>query len=1751
MIMHQPESARPFTRASRSHRPLAFVLLICCALLLWPTGAPAQSVQHTENKPDQALKGDFRVDPSTLGMSVTIPLGSYPGRGGVNLPLSLTYSSKVWRVDFLRTWLSQGTHTPFNELSPKYAENSVSGWTSSLDIPLIEFTGRGQYYDNTGAGECDDCDPTMQTGADLYIKRIHVHLPDGSSHELRASDDPQSAYPVNFSGVYRSVDASRLIYDTATHTLSLPDGSRYLFASNEISLRGRLGLPATTYIDRHGNTLSYNATNGQWTDTLGRVISNPLPAEAPASAGMTTYEVARVGSASPMSYTFHWERLADALAPNQTLKYTGDRQCNRVYNPPAVSPALFTNTASASEYVCAKMNAGLTAPELFNPVVLSEIELPTGQSYTFTYNLYGEIERVTLPTGGYEEYAYGAIPPLSYQTNAYAQANRGVTKRWVSVDGSSNKTLQGQYSATTTSGVYTVRATAYDNTYTERVLIAGNLYGNIPSPFGIDDPNTGKVKEERVFNAAGQMLRRSLTQWALLPVKTVEIVLDTGGNALTSTIEMHYDADLNVDWTKKYDYASVASSTAETVAITSIANGALVRTDETTYLVSDTSISSTVRQSYRDRNLTALPSSSRVRNAAGTIVSQSEIKYDEAAYPLLTYGTVTGWIDPATSVRGLPTTTRSWLDTSNSWIEAHAQYDQTGNVRKAWDGKGNQSEVQYASTYHYAYPTLTKSAIPDPTNVRATNTALVSTSVYDFSTGRVTSTKDANGQASGLATSYEYGDAMGRLTKLNSPDGGWTEYFYNETVGNLYVRTLTAMNATQSVESRQYFDGLGRPARAFLYDGTASTPWSVTDTYYDTMGRAAKVSNPYRVATAGATVPATCAACTTNAYDALGRVSTVTTPDGAQVTSAYKGNEVTVTDQAGKQRKSVTDGLGRLTTIYEDPHAPGYTGLNYQTSYTYDVLGNLRKVDQGGQFRYFMYDSLGRLIRAKNPEQLDNANLATAADPVSGNTQWSLSYAYDNNGNLTSKTDARGVTAIYEYDQINRNINIDYSDTTTVNPDIMRYYDGAVGGRGRFWYNYKVGSNTWEHTAVDGYDSMGRVYQQRQVFHTNGVWSPFYYVTRSYDRMGHVTAQTYPSGHVVNYSQFDAAGRLKQFTGNLGDNTSRTYTSGLEYDEAGRMKMEQFGTQTALYHKRRYNVRGQMWDVRLSTVGDVENWNRGAIQTWYTAQNQTNGASGTDNNGNVRMARTFIPNDDALSSFSYLEQRYNYDQLNRLKYVEEYLNGQGSATRQEYDYDRWGNRQINAVGTSNTLNEKQFAIDTGTNRVGVPAGQLGVMEYDAAGNLTDDSYTGVGARSYDGENRMTSAVIGLNSTSVYSYDADGRRVRRQTPNETVWQVYGIDGELLAEYASGAAPASPQKEYGYRHRELLITAESNSQINWLVADHLGTPRLIADPTGSLAGIKRHDYLPFGEEIGAGVGGRTTAQGYSGNDGVRQGFTGYEEDAETGLDYAQARYYSNAQGRFTSVDPENAGANAVDPQSWNGYSYVSNNPLRFVDPNGLALTCRKDGKLVSCEYALNQIRQGNFESLTYSNSNGVSLTVRRADFYTSTRSTRAEGTEVVEVVTTIFNDAGFRQAAGNLAGFLQQSVDRSTAGASRGFGGGRDFSGSGSGVECPSCPAFNDDPYNRDVVNGRLNRPSYISNPAHNSRSSSYNPRKTPEPTDAATVYQSSVRVGMGKWYGKNSRGEYYQYYSTGDGTAHFAGTVPKSKVPKDVLNQLGR
>ena len=196
---------------------------------------------------------------------------------------------------------------------------------------------------------------------------------------------------------------------------------------------------------------------------------------------------------------------------------------------------------------------------------------------------------------------------------------------------------------------------------------------------------------------------------------------------------------------------------------------------------------------------------------------------------------------------------------------------------------------------------------------------------------------------------------------------------------------------------------------------------------------------------------------------------------------------------------------------------------------------------------------------------------------------------------------------------------------------------------------------------------------------------------------------------------------------------------------------------------------------------------------------------------------------------------------------------------------------------------------------------------------------------FDAENKQTQvkdandAVIG-----TYSYDGDGKRVKKAATTENIVFVYDAAGKLVEEYSGSTL----QTAYVYAGSRLLTT-ETATGTSYLTSDHLGSPRINTDATGNVTA--RHDYMPFGEEIFS-LGGRTTGLGDNSDNG-RKKFTGYERDNETDLDYAKARMFGNPIGRFTSPDPLLSSGRIENPQTWNRYIYVLNNPLALTDPTGL--------------------------------------------------------------------------------------------------------------------------------------------------------------------------------------------------------------------------
>jgi RHS repeat-associated protein len=292
-------------------------------------------------------------------------------------------------------------------------------------------------------------------------------------------------------------------------------------------------------------------------------------------------------------------------------------------------------------------------------------------------------------------------------------------------------------------------------------------------------------------------------------------------------------------------------------------------------------------------------------------------------------------------------------------------------------------------------------------------------------------------------------------------------------------------------------------------------------------------------------------------------------------------------------------------------------------------------------------------------------------------------------------------------------------------------------------------------------------------------------------------------------------------------------------------------------------------------------------------------------------------------------QSYKYDALDRITEAVE-TSGTGTNApenwKQTWSYDRFGNRLTftQNVATQNGTqslainNITHPSINPNTNRFNENQGYL----YDKNGNIKQDTTLDVSGNPmvrqylFNSENKQTEVKdVNNNNQTIgkYFYDGEGKRVKKVTQNETTVFVYS-SGKLVAEYST-QTPQTPS-------------------ISYMTSDHLGTPRIITDQTGQVK--SRRDFMPFGEEIGVNTAqtpNRASIQAYNASDNVRQKFTGYQKDNETKLDFAEARMYQNQHARFTAVDPLLASGKSANPQTFNRYIYVSNNPLTKIDPSGL--------------------------------------------------------------------------------------------------------------------------------------------------------------------------------------------------------------------------
>jgi RHS repeat-associated protein len=266
---------------------------------------------------------------------------------------------------------------------------------------------------------------------------------------------------------------------------------------------------------------------------------------------------------------------------------------------------------------------------------------------------------------------------------------------------------------------------------------------------------------------------------------------------------------------------------------------------------------------------------------------------------------------------------------------------------------------------------------------------------------------------------------------------------------------------------------------------------------------------------------------------------------------------------------------------------------------------------------------------------------------------------------------------------------------------------------------------------------------------------------------------------------------------------------------------------------------------------------------------------------------------------------YSHDDLSRVAGVN---CNSGSTWAQTFGYDAFGN--VTKSGTGSWLP----TYNQSTNRIqSIPGASV---SYDANGNLLSD-----GAHNYtwDGNWGNPSAIDSVSLT----YDALGRMVEQNRNGSYTQIVYAPNGGKLA-LMNGQ---SLQKAFMPLPGGGTAVYNSTGLAYYRHPDWLGSSRLATPPSRTVYGYT--GYAPFGEN-------------YEGQGSTDLSFTGQNQDTVSGTltntspglyDFPY-REYDPAQGRWISPDP--AGSAAVDPtnpQSWNRYSYVMNNPLANIDPTGL--------------------------------------------------------------------------------------------------------------------------------------------------------------------------------------------------------------------------
>ena len=368
-----------------------------------------------------------------------------------------------------------------------------------------------------------------------------------------------------------------------------------------------------------------------------------------------------------------------------------------------------------------------------------------------------------------------------------------------------------------------------------------------------------------------------------------------------------------------------------------------------------------------------------------------------------------------------------------------------------------------------------------------------------------------------------------------------------------------------------------------------------------------------------------------------------------------------------------------------------------------------------------------------------------------------------------------------------------------------------------------------------------------------------------------------------------------------------SYASGIAYRAFGAPKQMSYGNSKSLSMQYDNRMRMTHW-----SVANVLGW-----EFFYSDVGE--------NTGRVMFAKNTTSSTAAGSRDDKLDRSFDYDHLGRLIVSHTgyearlHMNRQqaGDSTNfgpysQAYNYNEWGN-MTSRVGWGGWNGAYvNWAPTYSNNRLTNNPATGAAMSYDASGNLTYDGYQ---TFTYDATGQQTtSSGFGLS----HGYDGDRLRVKKTESGVTTYYLRStlLGGQVISELNS-----SGQWTRGYVYLGgQMVAVQQNSSVSWVHQDPVTKSQRVTNSSGTVTSTI--DLDPWGGETS--ISSNQTFQPHR--------FTTYERDANGG-DEAMMRRYAGNWMRFSQPDPYDGSYNLGDPQSFNRYNYVQNDPVNFVDPTGL--------------------------------------------------------------------------------------------------------------------------------------------------------------------------------------------------------------------------